>query len=125
MNLEAAIRKIVEETRKGRLNEDAPTSDPVVDETAGAIVGALLMSLEGDEDVLANNAFEMMMGSVPDEDRLAKVRLEDVDSTAELVVQAIYRDPELHATLKQIAKDIIESAAEAIQADVPTPAGGV
>src|SRR5574338_1029629 len=117
MDLNAAIKKIVEEARAGLLSEDAPTSDPVVDETAGAIVNALVMALE--DDVIGDNAFEMMMGSMPDENRLMKVRLEDVEATAELVVQAIYRDPELHAVLKQIAMDMIESAAQAIQTDRP------
>jgi hypothetical protein len=123
MNLEDAIRKIVEEALAGRLNEDAPSSDPVVDDTAGAMVNALVQSLEDDDDIIASNAFEMMMGSMPDENRLMKVRLEDVEATAELVVQAIYRDPNLHYALKQIAKDLIESAAQAIQTDVPTPVG--
>lgn len=119
MDLSKAIKQIVEETLAGRLNEDAPSSDPVVDDTAGAIVNALLMSLEDEDDVLGSNAFEMMMGSAPNEDRLMQVRLEDVESTSELVVQAIYRDPALHAALKQIAKDMIESAAQGIQTDRP------
>lgn len=119
MKLKDAIKKIVEDVRSGALSENAPTSDPVVDETAGAMVNALVMSLEHEGQTIGSNAFEMMMGSVPNEDRLAQVRLEDVDSTAELVVQAIYRDAELHRVLKEIAKDIVESAASAIQNDKP------
>ncbi len=113
MKLEDAIKKIFQETTGSKLDENQ-SSDPVVDDTAGAIVNALVMSLEQD-DIVANNAFEMMMGSAPDENRLTQVRLEDIEATAELVVQAIYRDPALHGALKQIAMDMIESAADATQ----------
>lgn len=116
MTFEEAILSIMreahgEEPTGGPLDE-TQSSDPVVDDTAGAIVNALVMALEED-DVVGDNAFEMMMGSVPDENRLAKIRLEDVEATAELVIQAVYRDPELHSKLKEIAMSMIESAAGA------------
>lgn len=84
------------------------TADPIVDDTAGAISQALLMSLE--DDVVGSNAFEMMMGSAPDEDRLTLARLEDVDATAELIVQAVYRHPGLHDKIHQMAAEMLESA---------------
>lgn len=111
MNFEDAIRSIVKEAMGQSLDENQ-SSDPVVDDTAGAIVNALVMALE-DDSVIGDNAFEMMMGSAPDENRLAQVRLEDVEATSELVVQAVYRDPELHSKLKEIAMSMIESAAQA------------
>ncbi len=111
MKLEDAIQNIFKEAT-GQMLDENQSSDPVVDDTASAIVNALVMSLD-ENDIVGDNAFEMMMGSYPDEDRLAQVRLEDVDATAELVVQAVYRDPELHSKLKQIAMNMIQSAAEA------------
>lgn len=98
--------------KEAQLDENQ-SSDPVVDDTSGAIVSALIMALE--ENIIGDNAFEMMMGSAPDENRLTQVRLEDVEASAELVVQAVYRDPALHDSLKQLAMEMIESAAEAIQ----------
>lgn len=91
------------------------SSDPIVDETAGAICEALVRELADENSVIGNNAFEMMMGSAPDESRLTQVRLEDVEATAELVVQAIFRDPALHGELKKLAMEMIESAADAVQ----------
>ncbi len=111
MKLDDAIKNIFKEAMDQPLGENQ-SSDPVVDETAGAIVNALVMALDEDP-VIGDNAFEMMMGSAPDENRLTQVRLEDVEATSELVVQSVYRDPELHAKLKQIAMDMIESASEA------------
>ena len=110
MKLEDAIKKIFKETVGSKLDENQ-SSDPVVDDTSGAIVSALVMALE--ENIIGDNAFEMMMGSAPDENRLTQVRLEDVEASAELVVQAVYRDPALHDALKQLAMEMIESAAEA------------
>lgn len=116
MKLEDAIKKIVEDARKGNLDE-GQTSDPAVDDTASAIVHALITAIDEEGDAITGNAFEVMMGSAPDENRLTKVRLEDIPATAQLVVQAVYRDASLHAKLTEMAHDILQSASEAIQHD--------
>jgi hypothetical protein len=113
MKLEDAIKKIVEEALTSKLAE-ARTSDPIVDEASGAIAEALLQTLEHEDGVIASNAFEMMMGSSPDEDRLTLARFEDVDSTAELIVQAVYRDPALHDAMHGMAAMILRNAMHAM-----------
>jgi hypothetical protein len=86
------------------------SSDPIVDDTAGAIVHSLITAIEDNNDAIANDAFEVMMGSSPDEDRLTLARFEDVDATAELIVQAIYRDPGLHDTLHNMVSMLLRNA---------------
>lgn len=113
MKLEDAIKKIVEEALANKLDEGR-TSDPIVDETAGAIVHSLVSTIEDEDDIIASNAFEVMMGSSPDEDRLTLARFEDVDSTAELIVQAVYRDPALHDALHNVAAMILRNAMHAM-----------
>lgn len=109
MRLEDAVKQIVKEAlSEGR------TADPIVDDTAGAIVHALVSALEDEDDVIASNAFEVMMGSAPDEDRLTLARFEDVDATAELVVQAVYRDPALHDQIHDIAATMLRNAMHAM-----------
>ncbi len=118
MNLREAIARIVKEA----LVENNG-SDPLVDDTAGAIAYSLTSEVESPTSVVANNAFEMMMGSSPDENRLTQVRLEDISATAELVVQAIYRDPALHDALKGIATEMIQSAMDAVEPRSGLPPG--
>jgi hypothetical protein len=114
MKLEDAVRKIVKESfAKSKLNEGR-TSDPIVDDTASAITHVLLETLEQESDTIGNNAFEMVMGSAPDEDRLTLGRFEDVDATAELIVQAVYRDVDLHDALHNIASSVLRSAMHAM-----------
>jgi hypothetical protein len=110
MNLREVIARIVKEALV-----DNGGSDPLVDDTSGAIAYAITSELESPTSVVANNAFEMMMGSSPDENRLTKVRLEDISAMSELVVQAVYRDAGLHDVIKQIATNMIQSAMDTVE----------
>ena len=118
MNLREAIVRIVKEA----LTENNG-SDPLVDDTAGAIAYSLVSELESPTSVVASNAFEMMMGSSPDENRLTQVRLEDISATAELVVQAVYRDPSFHDAGKMIATEMIQSAMDTVEPRSGLPPG--
>ena len=109
-NIHDAINQVVREAL-----QEAHSSDHLVDEVASPLVHALVTELEDPESVIASNAFEMMMGSYPDESRLSQVQDTDVESLSELVVQRIIQDPDFRNALHTIAMDMLSSAAGAVQ----------
>ncbi len=105
MKLEDAVAKIVKE-----MLEESRTADPIVDEAASALSDVVMELLDG-QDVVAK-ASELMLG-VPDgaeHDKLTLARFEDIDSTAELIVQRLFADAELHDRLHQLASTVLRSA---------------
>lgn len=112
MKLEDAIKKIVEEALAGGKLVEGRTADPIVDDTANALAHALITAME--ESHIMEYAFEVMMGSQPDEDRLTLARFEDIPSTAELIVQAVYRDPGFHDALHTAAEQMLRNAMHAM-----------
>ena len=109
-------RQIIESILKQRLSEAHPSEDPVASDCASALLNALVELLEGEEgDIVVSNAFEYMMGSGPDEERLTLGRYEDVEAVAEIVVQNILRDPDVHDLLHNMAASMLRSAMEAMR----------
>lgn len=106
----AAINRVVSEALT-----EAHNTDRLVDEVAFPLINVLVTELEDPESVLASNAFEQMMGSAPDEARLAQVQDTDVPALSELVVQRILQDPDFRNALHTIAMDMVSSAAGAVQ----------
>lgn len=113
------VRKIIESIVKQRLAEARPSEDPIIADCAGALSHALVEALEG--DLIGDNAFEVMMGSAPDEDRLVLGRYEDLDAVAEVVVRDVLRDANVHDALYQIAESMLRAAMQVAHEDRGVP----
>jgi hypothetical protein len=111
VDIRSVVRDIIEQT----LNESA--SDSIVDDVSDGILLSLTNVINDEDDLVLSNAWEYMMGSMPDEERMALGRYEDVESTAELVVQKILKDPGLHDALHNVAATMLRSTIGLTQGD--------
>ncbi len=86
------------------------TSDPIVDGASEALANELMRAVDNEQFVAV--ATEVMLGVADghEHDKLTLARYEDVEHTAELIVQAVYRDPELHDQLHRVAAALLRNA---------------
>lgn len=109
------LRRIIREAVKRKLqalNEDpAPGGGIDMTEPAEFIIEALNMWLEETGiDLIGSNAWEMMMGTLGEEEIPVPGRVEDVDHFAEKCAERVMASPDLKEKVTAIAKLMLESA---------------
>jgi hypothetical protein len=82
----------------------------VARQTSHFVARALAMWLDDDAtDLISNNAFEMMMGTLEDRDILRPVSEEDIPMLAELAMRCVMDDGTLRDMIESICRTLLES----------------
>lgn len=108
------LRKIIRENvaaRLAALDEASELETADMTDSADFISGALANWLDEEgHDLIASNAWEMMMGTVGEENLSVPGRVEDVDHFAEQIAAKVVSDPVLKEAITKIAKTILETS---------------
>lgn len=106
---------IAEEVRLlGEANDDRidPNSKLGVTNALAEFVGeALIRHLEEDVEVVANNAFEMAVGTLGDEVPVP-ARFEDIEGYSEKIADKLLKSPELREVVERIAASVLRNLME-------------
>jgi hypothetical protein len=107
------LRRIIRDTvnRKLQRLDEAPEAVDPAGEVAEFVMGALAMWLDEDGiDLIGNNAWEMMMGTLGEDEIPVPGRVEDVDHFAQQAAEKVLSDPDIKDKVAQICKLMLESA---------------
>ena len=115
------LRRIIREAVKRKLQE-APEGVNFQAEVGGFLASALGTYLEED-DVVGSNAWEMMMGTLGEDELPVPGRVEDLDPLAELVTEHVLQDSQVRDAVKGIAKNLLDNLMDYAGEDF-TPRGG-
>ena len=107
-----SLRRIIREAVKVKIAEAGePEQFDIASEHAEFLGSALVMWLDDEGiDLIGSNAWEMMLGTVGEENVAVPGRVEDVDHFAEQCATTVLANPELKEAITKIAKLMLESA---------------
>lgn len=112
------LRRIIREAVKAKIREASELEDRVLDLTSPAdfIIGAFVHLYEDAHafDLLASNAWEMMGGTLRDEQMPVPARHEDVDALAAKIAEQVVSDQAVKDIFAKIAKNLIENLMEPV-----------
>lgn len=108
------LRRVIREAVNRKLqalNED-PAAGGGIDMTEPAefLIPALVEHLESETDLVTSNAWEMMMGTLGEEEVPVPGRVEDVDHFADKIADRVMASPDLKEVVKTMARLMLESA---------------
>ncbi len=106
------LRQIIKEeaSKSRRLAESPLSDDSPADQVADGVLEAFLQWFsERGADLLAGNAFQVLIGTVPDEELLVPVRYEDLDVLADDAAEIVLSDEALKQHVTDICRQVLSS----------------
>jgi hypothetical protein len=117
------LRRIVSETVKNKLARIDEVSDNVnFGQEVGDFVAMSLSEFFSDDeqlDLVTSNAWEMMVGTLGEDQLPVPGRVEDLEPLSELVTTYVLQDESVKNLVRQIAHNILESLMD--YRDTPGP----
>jgi len=103
------LRHIIQETVNEALIDDPTDHEDPFNDVADFLSQSLSDEVNFDSDLIGSNAFEAMLGTLGEEGVPTLARKEDLEATAEFVVERVLESEIMRESVKKIALNFLEN----------------